>query len=227
MVLSNSELRGLFVGLGDSDRRKRCVSELYGCFAPQFHARLIKTGMNEPDERTTVINDAFIDLLHYVNNQIKKNKPVSITHPKAWFHRVLENRRGRYWKKKKDRRKREEPIDGSEYPVDNDGIKIGLADVLACIIETGGGDESYPAGGSCGEPAQVTEFRMSFGKVYTQYAARYPLCALAWEQRIVERVSFKELAVILGKKDGATRQFVSDCRKKLVALWKRYCPPPR
>jgi DNA-directed RNA polymerase specialized sigma24 family protein len=231
MHLSNSKIQALFIGLGNSGKRRRCVSKLYDCFAPQFHARLIARGIKESDERDTIIQDTFVNLLHHADNKIASNESIAPEYPKAWFHRILANCLYQYLRDNRRTVIRESLDDnepGNLTDVVPDQIRTTQADVLGEIIKSGSGrDENSSDISIGGEPAPVTEFRISFQKVYGRYAGDYPLCAFAQEQVVIEQVSLQELSTLLGKKYGATRQFISDCRKKLVALWKRHCHLPQ
>ncbi len=191
--MTNSRLSSLLKHLADPGKRRSSVLLIYDDFAPKFHAWLIRKGVSR-HEREDIIQDAFVSLLKHVDKKAKDNREINIEFPKTWLFSIMKNCYNSH--KKKRRKKMVEYTDDPE------------SDCCPSLIP--------PAG----ENARRLSLALSLEKAFDIFSSRYPLCSQALEYIVIEGVGLKELGVFLGKTYGATRQFVSDCRKRLRTLWK-------
>ncbi|WP_028584791.1 RNA polymerase sigma factor [Desulfogranum mediterraneum] len=185
--LSNGELVALLASFAKPGQRKGSIEKLYDCFAPQFHAYLIRRGCPNSD-REEIIHDSFVKFIQHLDKHQKKKGNYCPQHPKAYFHAIFRNSYSAYL------RKQERTVN-----------LVGLDELLAYAV------------GADGE--ETFSLRETFRKLYKEYTLSNPLCVFAFEQIALEELSQKELAVIIDKTYGATRQFVKTCRERFISLW--------
>ena len=172
------------------------LETLYIRYAQRFFSFLRKRGLNKEDAEE-VIQKTFVNLM------TRNLNTSSIQNARAYLWRCL-----RYAWQDHLRANSTDPGSFAENPMDEESV-LGLLDRLS--------NEDAPVDDMLG-------LRDCLGRMWAQFSEEHEERATALYLAVVEGWSREDLAEFLERSYGATRDFLSQCRKRFVEAFSKMCP---
>lgn len=173
---------------------REALGALYEQHSRKLLAHLRRKGFSF-DQAEDIVQEVFVNIARL------GERAATVEHPRAYLWRALENHAMDVLRKRKELTAADLP--GGDDPEDGFDMDLLPAEVLS--------DEQNPG------------FLECFQRTLNAFFRDNPEGAKAINLAVIEGYTGEELAEAIGRTHGATREFLSQCRKKFAKMLMEFC----
>ena len=174
---------------------QKAVEKLYDCYALRFRKYLIYKFKCSLEASEDIVQDTFVKLVHLLDRDF-----AAPDHPRAWLYTILRNCAIDYIRKQ---HLQEVPVSELTASMDEDDDR-DLSDKVPGHVAT-------------------EDFWECVQRAFRAFREKHPEAGEALQLTVLESWTIRELASYLERNEGATREFLSQWRRRLRTFLEQFC----